>query len=80
MMFHFCTEFRAIDNASGDMCTYGGPQIIAITWAEAENICEKNYPWLKVIGRVTSIVPSKPDNIYEPDYDKEVNLLPYSDN
>lgn len=59
--FIYLTEMYSFDYTTNEFITYSGPNIEAYTFIEAEDICTRNYPYLKVIGKLNSII-----NIEEP--------------
>ena len=75
-LFVWSTEIKALCPYSGELLTWGGPQIEALTMAEAQQWCDENLGYLKVIGRLTMTVPGKRDeegNHY-PDWENRVDL------
>ncbi len=48
----FATELQAIDKTDGIIKTFMGEYINANNFTEAENICKKEKPYLKVIGQL----------------------------
>ncbi len=74
--FIWATEIKALCPHRGELLTWGGPQIEALTKDEAQQWCDENMGYLRVIGRLTMTVPSKQDedgNHY-PDWDNAVDL------
>lgn len=70
------TEIKAICPRSGELLTWGGPYVEALTKDEAQQWCNENMGYLKVIGRLTMTIPAKKDengNHY-PDWDGAVDL------
>jgi hypothetical protein len=45
------TWFKAANVTTGQICKWTGPDIKAVSWEEAENICKKDYPYLEVYGK-----------------------------
>jgi len=75
-LFIWATEIKAICPHSGELLTWGGPQIEAFTMADAQQWCDENMGYLKVIGRLTMTIPANKDedgNI-TPDWDNAVDL------
>jgi len=75
-LFIWATEIKALCPHSGELLTWGGPQIEALTKSDAQQWCDENMGYLKVIGRLTLMVPNKKDedgNHY-PDWDNAVDL------
>jgi hypothetical protein len=48
----YLTEFIAKDLFDGDLKTYAGPRIEAISFQKAEEYCRKFHPYLRVIGEL----------------------------
>lgn len=48
----YLTEFIAKDLFDGEMKTYAGPRIEAISFQKAEEYCRKFHPYLRVIGEL----------------------------
>ncbi len=46
----FLTEIQAIDPKDGELKTWHGQDIHAKTWEDAQEICDKLYGYLSVIG------------------------------
>lgn len=46
----FCTEFKAIKVLTGELVTFGGPNVKAGTWEEAQDWCHENAGHLSVVG------------------------------
>jgi len=66
------TEIKALDPASGEMKTYGGDNIEAPTFQMAQNWCNENKGYLKVIGELIAEIPCK-KGTYEADFSKMVD-------
>jgi hypothetical protein len=56
----------------GDMRTWGGPNIQAITIDEAQRWCNENRGYCKVIGELIAEIPTKTDGI-TPDFENMVD-------
>lgn len=48
----YLTEFLAKDLFDGEIKTYAGPRIEAISFQKAEEYCRKFHPYLRVIGEL----------------------------
>ncbi|MFN9113741.1 MAG: hypothetical protein ACK5XN_27045 [Bacteroidota bacterium] len=48
----YLTEFIAKDLFDGELKTYAGPRIEAISFQKAEEYCRKFHPYLRVIGEL----------------------------
>ena len=51
----YCTEMQAIDIESGELKTFAGPMVPAITFKDAHNYCKNNMSNCKPIGSIISI-------------------------
>lgn len=67
----FLTEIRAIDPKDGQLKTWSGENIEALTFGLAEQCCKENKGYLKVIGELVAEIPCK--NGFEPDFDNMIN-------
>jgi hypothetical protein len=70
-MKKWITEIRALDPISGEMKTYGGDNVEAPTFQMAQNWCNENKGYLKVIGELIAEIPCK-KGTYEADFSKIV--------
>jgi hypothetical protein len=58
----FITEIQAIDPETGDLKTWAGPKIKAISYADAEAYCQNNgLGYCKVVGKLVSVSDSLDD-------------------
>jgi hypothetical protein len=48
----YLTEFIAKDLFDGDLKTYAGPRIEALSFPKAQEYCRKFHPYLRVIGEL----------------------------
>lgn len=56
----YLTEINAIDPNSGDLKLYGGPEISAISFDDAQNYCNQNgLGYCKEIGELIEEIPLK---------------------
>ena len=54
----FATEIRAIDPVDGNMKTFAGPNVPAISWSFAERYCQDNgLGYCRVIGQLVAEIP-----------------------
>lgn len=69
----YCTTIRAICVKDGILKTYDGPKITAISFEDAQAYIDESLmaPYLKLDGRLESVIPCKPGT-YEPDFDREI--------
>lgn len=54
----FLTELRAFDPLTNEMKLWGGDNVEADSFEEAEKWCKENKGYLKVIGRLVSEIPT----------------------
>ena len=75
-LFIWATEIKALCPYTEELLTWGGPQIEALTHADAQQWCDENMGYLKVVGRLTMKVPTKidEDGKHSPDWDNAVDL------
>lgn len=73
------TEIRAIDPLTGELKTYGGPNVPGINQADAERYCRENLGMCKVLGELVAEIPCKPGG-YEPDWDNIIDYEKQSEN
>jgi len=71
-MKKWCTEIKAIEAKTGEMKTWIGEHVEAPTWDLAQEWCNNNKGYLKVVGELVMEVPCK-ENSYEPDWGKAVD-------
>ena len=69
----YCTEIKAIDPVDGELKTYGGPRIPAISFQDAEDYCHNNgLGYCRVIGVLMAVIPTKEDGI-TPDWENRID-------
>ena len=68
----WCTEIKALEAATGEMKTWCGDNIEAPTWELAQEWCDNNKGYLKVVGELIAEIPCK-ENSYEADFDKIID-------
>lgn len=66
----YLTELRAIDQTTGELKTFAGPNIDAPTQSIAEANCRINYPYLRVIGKLVATIDA--DDV-QTDYNHSLN-------
>ena len=70
----FVTEIQAINPLTGELTTWDGPHIPAISWSDAEAYCQENgLGYCKVIGILLAEIPTKADG-WTPDWGKMVEF------
>lgn len=62
----WCTEFTALDAKTGEMKSWCGEEVEALTKEMAQQWCYENKGHLKVVGELVSEIPCK-EGTYEPD-------------
>ena len=73
------TEIKAIHPHTGDMLTWGGDNIEAPTWKLAQQWCDENRGYLKVVGQLVSEIPCK-EGTFEADWDNMTDYENASNN
>lgn len=69
----FATEIRAIDPITGEMKTYGGPNVPAFTPGMAAHYCQQNgLGYCRILGELVAEIPCKPGT-YEPDFKNTID-------
>lgn len=63
------TELYALDHNTGDFKKWVGDNIKAPTWQLAQQWCDNNKGYLKVIGELIAEIPCKEGTI-EPNWDE----------
>ncbi|MBX3253926.1 MAG: hypothetical protein KF862_07260 [Chitinophagaceae bacterium] len=66
-MRKWTTEIKALDGSTGEMKTWIGPYVEAPTWSLAQQWCNENMGYLKVVGELVMEIPCKGDTC-EPDW------------
>jgi hypothetical protein len=69
------TEFEAICAKTGELKTYGGPNLVRLTWESAQEWCYENAGHLVVVGQLLMEIPAKrgEDGYWHPDWDEAVD-------
>lgn len=71
-MNYYTTELEAIEPISGELRTFCGPHIPAISWSKAEEFCqERGFGYLRVTGQLIAELGTKvdEDGFVVPDWD-----------
>lgn len=68
----WATEIKAICPLTGKLKTYGGDNVEAPTWAMAQQWCNENKGYLKVIGELIAEIPCK-EGTFEADFNKSID-------
>lgn len=72
-MFKFSTKIKAIDPKDGEMKTWSGPVIDAISYQDAEYYCQENgLGYCEVDGILVSEIPTKSDGV-TPDWENRID-------
>lgn len=66
------TEIKALDPFTNEMKTWGGDNVEAPTFKMAQQWCNENKGYLKVIGELIAEIPCK-EGTYEADFSKTVD-------
>ena len=77
-MYIFLTSFRAIEQETGELKTYGGPNLPAISWAMAEAWCKRFAPHLKVEGLLVAEIPCKEGRIHDACTENIIEYITYN--
>jgi hypothetical protein len=74
-MRFYTTEIKAINPKTGELCTWAGPNIEAISFSDAQEYCDNNYlGYCKVTGILLSEIPfSVKNGIMKIDYSKRID-------
>lgn len=68
------TEIRAIDPLDGEMKTWCGPRIPAISWSDAEEYVQRNgLSYCKVIGQLIEEIPCN-EKTGEPEFHNKISF------
>ena len=66
------TEIKAIDPIDGQLKTWAGPEVNALTLAMAEHHCKTLLGYCRVIGELVAIIPCI-EGTLKPDFDNMVD-------
>jgi hypothetical protein len=66
------TEIMALEAKTGEMKKWCGDEVQAPTYELAQQWCDNNKGYLKVIGELVAEIPCK-KGTYEPDFDNMVD-------
>lgn len=66
------TEIKALDANSGEIKTWCGDNVEAPTWELAQEWCDVNKGYLRVVGELVAEIPCK-KGTFEPDFDNEID-------
>lgn len=70
------TEIKALNPKTGQLATYGGPNVPGISHSDAEDYCQRNgLGYCKVLGVLIAEIPCTEN--WEPDWD---NMVDYENN
>lgn len=67
----YCTQIKAIRPTDGEIATYSGPAVPGISFQDAQDYCNENIGYCKVIGELIEEIPTKEDGI-TPDWDNKI--------
>lgn len=69
----YTTTIRAIKPSTGELTTYGGPNVPGISFADAQAYCENNeLGYCKVDGELVAEIPCK-EGTLEADFRKMID-------
>lgn len=69
----YTTEIKAIDPTSGELCSYAGPHVPGLSFADADHYCQTNgLGYCKVVGQLVAEIPCKPGTL-DPDFDRMID-------
>lgn len=61
-MNYYTTELQAINPLTGELRTFCGPHIPAISWTKAEEFCQEcGFGYLRVTGQLIAEIGTKVD-------------------
>ena len=66
------TEITALQPITGELRRYGGPHVPGISVEDAQEYCNRNIGYCKVIGQLIAEIGTKADGI-TPDFDDQTN-------
>lgn len=66
------TEIMALEAKTGEMKKWCGDEVQAPTYELAQQWCDNNKGYLKVIGELVTEIPCK-EGTYEPDFENMVD-------
>ena len=75
-MNYYTTELKAIEPISGELRTFCGPYVPAISWAQAEEFCQNNgFGYLRITGQLVAEIGTKvdKDGFLVPDWDNTID-------
>ncbi|WPV66299.1 hypothetical protein [Chitinophaga sp. LS1] len=78
-MRKWVTKIEAIDPNDGMLKSWAGPYVDAPNKRLAQEWCNTNQGYLKVVGELVSEIPTKEDGI-TPDWDKRIDHDTISNN
>lgn len=68
----FVTEIKALHPITGEMKIWGGPNVQGISAEQAQQWCNENLGYCKVVGELIAEIPCK-EGTYEPDFKNMVD-------
>lgn len=69
----YTTEISAINPKTGDLVTWGGPNVPGVSFDDAQAYCEAaGLGYCKVVGQLVAEIPCKTGTV-EPDFSKMVD-------
>ena len=64
----YATEIKALNPHTGNLTVYAGPQVKGISFDDAQNYCDNNIGYCKVVGLLIAEISIENDIII--DYEK----------
>ncbi len=73
------TEIQALEGCTGEMKKWAGEHVQAPTYELAQQWCDKNKGYLKVVGELVEEIPCK-EGTFEPDFSKAIDYTNIQNN
>lgn len=68
----YVTEIKAMHPVRKELATFGGPNVPGISVEDAQNFCNENIGYCKVLGELVAEIPCI-KGTYEPDWSGQIN-------
>lgn len=69
----YVTELMALNPSTGVLTKWQGPFVQAPNWSLAEEWCQENAAYLKIVGKLDSIIPCEKNSI-NPDWNGKIDF------
>lgn len=66
----YLTKLTAVNQLTGELRIFAGPNIEAPTWALAQAECDKHFPYLTVVGELVATIDA---NDVQTDFNHSLN-------